>query len=103
MTEYQPMRSDLRDQAVGATKGLLASTWAPPQDTHERAVFRADLAIEMFTDSGEPPHVQLGDMLTDLIHWAHVHDVDWQSAVDHAEFMMNEDRDDWGMSRLAHA
>lgn len=103
MTEYQPIRSDLREQAVGTTKGLLASAWAPPRDTHERAVFRADLAIEMFADSGEPAFTRLSDMLTDLIHWAHEHDVDWASVVDSAEHMMHEDRADWGLSRLAHA
>lgn len=103
MTEYQKLESERRVIAVAEAKRLLASKWAPPQDTLDRAVFRADVAIEMMTDSGETPFVKLTDMLADLIHWAHEHDVDWASVVDSAEHMMHEDRADWGLSRLAHA
>ena len=100
---YETQQSERRVIAVAEVKRLMASRWAPDHDTHERASFRADLMVEMFADSGEPGHVQVGDLLTDLIHWCHINDVDWQSAVDQAEFMFNEDREDWGLGRLAHA
>lgn len=105
MTRYETQQSERRVIAVAEVKRLMASRWAPEQgvDDHERAIFRADLMVEMFADSGEPGHVQVGDLLADLIHWCHINDVDWASAIDQAEFMFNEDRVDWGLPRAPHA
>lgn len=73
----------------------------PPSDTMERALWRADFAIDLMYDrSPDPDDIDqpLRDLLTDLVHWANKNDVDIDTALDNAKWMVGEELKDWGLS-----
>jgi hypothetical protein len=68
------------------------------EDTRERAVERAQRAIDIIADRGEDPSVQLVDVLVDLLHWAKTHGivgVDYDELLDTAYDKADSEDQEW--------
>ena len=66
-----------------------------PLDTLERSCERAQRAIDIVADSGEDDETQLKDVITDLLHWARVHDVAFEDVVDAAWHTAVSEMNEW--------
>jgi hypothetical protein len=75
----------------------------PPHDTMARALWRARFIATTFYDEADiEPLQNLGDILTDLVHYADHMGLNIHAALDKAYWMVDEERKDWQMQPVDH-
>jgi hypothetical protein len=72
----------------------------PPADTLERALWRAEIITDMYDEKGIEPQQNLGDVLTDLVHYADAHGLNIHAAFEKGLWMADEERSDWGLPKI---
>lgn len=72
----------------------------PPTDTLERALWRADIITGLYDEREIEPQQNLGDVLTDLVHYADARGLDIHAALEKGIWMVDQERADWHLPRI---
>lgn len=81
------MRDNLKDPGV-----------APAPDTIDRALWRVETTLLGFydePDDEEDPGMAVRDLLTDLVHYCEVHDIDIEQELEGAQNMAAQEIHEW--------
>lgn len=98
ITIEEPVTNHIENAKL-EVRAAFESGEVPPHDTRERALWRADFAIDLMYDRS-PYEVDqpLRDILTDLLHWAGANNVDFDHAVERAKWMRDQELEEWGLA-----
>ena len=86
--------------SIGSDLKAWLHAGGPPTDTLERALYRAEIVTDLYDEKDIEPQQNLGDVLTDLVHYADARGLNIHAALEKGLWMADEERADWYLPKI---